>query len=279
MGMMTHLGTGIVAIGLIVGSLTAQAQSSNLKLTRPIQIKTPLQLTPQTTPKYTPMIPSPAGPTLTPITACPSDPTQAPRALVEKLCEKIEASVPGDPLASRDTCHSRLMSDPGKRLWDEFGEYRSILMDQMAQRIRSGNITVNHSMFCGCLDILDRLPNSVYSTNFTSDYLNIENVIPEDSLCSHVFQNVPIPRAEVVPGPSGYCLHFDFACDCQNPEAEVTRTNQFVGAPFGARTFCVSNTQVETLIPNNGVDICMAENWNAGTTCTISYTCTETCTP
>lgn len=113
----------------------------------------------------------------------------APDTLISALCGAVSRC---DQTLKADACTTALKGNDGKQIWDQFGLSASenqLTSTQVQTAIKSGSVTVNAAALEDCIhELVETCDNG--ETVSVGNYLNAENLIPEDGSCSSVLGNV-----------------------------------------------------------------------------------------
>lgn len=116
----------------------------------------------------------------------------APSLLMNAMCSRMAACCSGGACAaSLDACSRAMEGEAGRQIWDDFGletHENEWTAGDLRSRISSGVVRVNNSYLCSCIDDFLRVSCSDMRLNYSTDYFNMENIIPESgSWCPAVF--------------------------------------------------------------------------------------------
>ena len=122
--------------------------------------------------------------------------SDAPALLVNAICSRLSACCAGGSCgATIDGCTRALDGEPGKLMWDDFGlssHENELNTQDLRGRIVARTVLVNTAYLCSCIDDITRISCDAIRSNYTSDYLGVESIIPNSgSWCSSILSVPP----------------------------------------------------------------------------------------
>ena len=107
--------------------------------------------------------------------------------LIQTVCNAAERC---DPSLSASTCVQLLTVSETRQIWDNFGLRREFLSnEEVISGLNSGTIRWENIYYTSCLQELNEVCDNNEDSSFTLYPTNIENIIPENSPCSHLIND------------------------------------------------------------------------------------------